>query len=120
MRQVCSTYDLSTLYTICTHNLIKETLLDSIERIFKKKLKTEGTLYIACNDMKAFFTPSDHRGYILWSCQNVCDALSYILDAFYIRFGTKLYRQIVGIPVGTHHIVKLGLPGVYIIFLFLL
>ena len=63
MRQVCSTYDLSTLYTICTHNLIKATLLDSIERIFKKKLKTEGTLYIACNDKKAFFTPSDHRGF---------------------------------------------------------
>ena len=31
-----------------------------------------------------------------------CDALSYILDNIYIRFGTKLYRQIVGIPMGTN------------------
>ena len=38
----------------------------------------------------------------LWSCQNVCDALSYLLDNIYIRFGTKLYRQIVGIPMGTN------------------
>ena len=30
----------------------------------------------------------------------MCDALSYLLDNIYIRFGTKLYRQIVGIPVG--------------------
>ena len=30
------------------------------------------------------------------------DALSYLLDNIYIRFGTKLYRQIVGIPMGTN------------------
>ena len=38
----------------------------------------------------------------LWSCQNVCEALIYLLDNIYIRFGTKLYRQIVGIPMGTN------------------
>ena len=41
-------------------------------------------------------------GYKLWSCQNVCEALIYLLDNIYIRFGTKLYRQIVGIPMGTN------------------
>ena len=35
------------------------------------------------------------------SCQNICDALSYLLDNIYIRFGNKLYRQIVGNPMGT-------------------
>ena len=39
---------------------------------------------------------------VLWSCQNVCDALSFLLDNIYIRFETKLYRQIVGIPMGTN------------------
>ena len=71
-----------------------------IERTFYKK---EGKLYLACNDKKAFVTSADHyRGYHLWSCQNVCDALSFLLDNIYIRFGTKLYRQIVGIPMGTN------------------
>ena len=28
--------------------------------------------------------------------------LSFLLDNIYIRFGTKLYRQIVGIPMGTN------------------
>ena len=51
-------------------------------------------------DRKAFFTSSDYSRYTLWSRQNVCDALSYFLDSIYIRFGTKLYRQIVGIPMG--------------------
>ena len=39
---------------------------------------------------------------IIGSCQNVCDALSFLLDNIYIRFGTKLCRQIVGIPMGTN------------------
>ena len=95
-----STYDFSTLYTTLPHNLIKEKLLDLIGRTFFKK---EGKLYLACNDKKAFFTSADHyRGYHLWSCQNICDALSFLLDNIYIRFGTKLYRQIVGIPMGTN------------------
>ena len=66
------------------------------------KIKIEGTLYLACNDKKAFFTSTDHRGYKLWSCQNVCDAISYLLDNICIRFGNTLYRQIVGIPMGTN------------------
>ena len=35
------------------------------------------------------------------SCQNVCDALTFLLDYVFIRFGTKLYRQVVEIPMGT-------------------
>ena len=32
----------------------------------------------------------------------MCEALIYLFDNIYIRFGTKLYRQIVGIPMGTN------------------
>ena len=32
----------------------------------------------------------------------MCEALIYLLDNIYIRFGTKLYRQIVDIPMGTN------------------
>ena len=39
---------------------------------------------------------------VAWSCQNVCDALTFLLDNIFIRFGTKLYRQVVGIPMGTN------------------
>ena len=37
-----------------------------------------------------------------WSCQNVCDALTFLLDNIFILFGTKLYRQVVGIPMGAN------------------
>ena len=32
----------------------------------------------------------------------MCDALQYLLDNISIRFGSKLYRQIVGIPIGNN------------------
>ena len=42
------------------------------------------------------------KKYHAWSCQNVCDALTVLLDKIFIHFGTKLYRQVVGIPMGTN------------------
>ena len=32
----------------------------------------------------------------------MCEALIYLLDNIYIRSGTKIYRQIFGIPMGTN------------------
>ena len=50
----------------------------------------------------AFFTSENHKKFHAWSCQNVCDALTFLLDNIFIQFGTKLYRQVVGIPMGTN------------------
>ena len=49
-----------------------------------------------------FSLPKTIKKYDLWSCQKVTDALIYLLDNIYIRFGSKLYRQNVGIPMGTN------------------
>ena len=48
-----STYDFSTPYPILPHNLIKDKLIDLIERTFER----EGSPYLACNDKYAFFLP---------------------------------------------------------------
>ena len=93
-----STFDFSTLYTTLPHNLIKDKLVDLSERI----LQRESSLYIACNDRNAFFTSDAIRNYNLWSCQKVCQALTFILDNIYIRFCSKLYKQILGIPMGSN------------------
>ena len=69
--------------------------MDLIERTFQR----EGSLYIAYNDWNAFFRSDAVRNY---NCQKVCEALTFLLDNIYIRFGSKLYRQIVGIPMGTN------------------
>ena len=93
-----STYDFSTLYTTLPHNLIKDKLIDLIERTFQR----EGSPYLASNDRNAFFTFEKSKKYNAWSCQNVCDALTFLLDNIFIRFVPNLYGQVLGIPMGTN------------------
>ena len=90
-----STYDFYILYTTLPHNLIKEKLTELIEQTFNR----EGSLYLACNDKMPSLQP---KRYKLWSCQKMCDALHYLLDNIFIRFSSKLYRQIAGIQMGTN------------------
>ena len=47
-----STNDFSTLYNTLPRNLIKDKLIDLIERTFQR----EGSPYLACNDRNAFST----------------------------------------------------------------
>ena len=92
------TYDFSTLYTTLPYHLIKDKL------IYNRTFIRENTQYLACNEECTFFTSdvSVYNNHNLWSCQKVCDALVYLLDNIFIRFGTKLYRQTIGIPIGTN------------------
>ena len=43
-----------------------------------------------------------YKNYNLRSFQNVFEALVYLLDNTFIRFRTKSYRQIIGIPMSTN------------------
>ena len=85
-------------YTALAHNLIKGKLIDIIERTIQR----EGSPYLACHDRFAFLLQNNLKKYHAWSCQNVCDALTFLLDNIFIRFGTKLYRLAVRIPMGTN------------------
>ena len=93
-----STYDFSTLYTTLPHHLIQDKLIGWIEHTFSR----EKALYLVCNDQRAFFTSDVYKNYNFWFCQKVWEALVYLLDNVFIRFGTKLYRKIIGIPMGTN------------------
>ena len=73
-------------------------LVHLIENTFRR----EEVLYFAWNEERAFFASEEHKKYDLWSCQKVTDSLIYLLDNIYIRFCSKLYRQNVGIPMGTN------------------
>ena len=78
-----STYDFSTLHTTLLHHLIKDKHINLINRTFIR----ENTQYLACNEECAFFTFDVYINHNLWSCENVCDALVYLLDKIFIRSG---------------------------------
>ena len=93
-----SKYDFSTLYTTLTHNLIRNHLVDLIEI----HLDVKKFLIWPAMQNVLFSLPKNIKKYDLWSCQKVTDALIYLLDNIYNRFGSKLYRQNVGISMGTN------------------
>ena len=93
-----STYDFSTLYTTLTHDLIKDKHIDLIERTFQR----EDSPYLACNERNAFFTSEKPKKISCIVVSKCSDALIFLLDNIFIQFGTKLYRQVVGIPIGTN------------------
>jgi hypothetical protein len=38
----------------------------------------------------------------MWTCDEVCKALSFLLDNIFVRFGNTVYKQVIGIPMGTN------------------
>ena len=64
------------------------------------KEKALFTLHVT-TELHIFFTSEQPKQYHAWSWQNVCDALTFWFDNNFIRFGTKLHKQVVGIIMGT-------------------
>ena len=62
-----STYIFSILYTTFPHHLIKDKLIDLINRTFIR----ENTQYLACNEDWAYFTSDVYNIHKLWSCQKM-------------------------------------------------
>ena len=48
------------------------------------------------------FTSEQPKRYNLCSCQKVCYTIHFPLDNIFIRFGYKLFRQIVGVSMETN------------------
>ena len=93
-----STYDFSTLYTTLPHNLIKDKLIDLINRTFIR----EKTQYLACTKNVLFSLLMYTIITIYGRVKKSVMPLIIFWIIFFIRFGTKLYRQTIGIQMGTN------------------
>lgn len=91
-------YDFSTLYTTLPHNLIKQKFSYLIKWSFDKS----GCDYISCSSYNSFFSEKPYKKYTNWTCNEMIKAVNFLLDNIYVRFGDKVYRQIIGIPMGTN------------------
>ena len=49
-----------------------------------------------------FFTDEQVKHYTMWTCFEVCEALTFLLDNIFVRYGNSIYRQVIGIPMGTN------------------
>ena len=58
---------------------------------------------ITTNNFRTFWT-NDRKStkctYV--SCRELCSSIDFLIDIIYVRFGNSVFRQVVGIPMGTN------------------
>ena len=94
-----STWDFSTLYTSLPHAQLKKQLHDLLERVFN----TKGKSFIATNNFRTFWAnDKTSTRYTYFSCRELGLAIDFLIDNIYVRFGSSVFRQVIGIPMGTN------------------
>ena len=86
------------LYTSLPHDLIKAKVLSLVNWCFNRESKS----YL-CTSLKAgFFSNKKYDSYRCWSCAELCEAFTFLMENIYVQFDGMVYQQIVGIPMGTN------------------
>ena len=95
------TLDFSTLYTSIPHDLLKSRMNSIINNAFKHKNGATRYTHIKIGRNKTYFTSDPLNGDNKYTANDICKMTEFLVNNIYVRFGGQLFRQIVGIPMGT-------------------
>ena len=93
-----TTWDFSTLYTTIPHS----DLVTRISNLIKLTFKKNDNQSLLVNERNAYFSDDEKDGYLSFTCKQYCDLLIFLISNIYIKLGDTLFRQIIGIPMGTN------------------
>ena len=96
------TFDFSTLYTSIPHDLLKSRMNNIINNAFKHKNGATRYTHIKVGRNKSHFTSDPLNGDNKYTANDICKMIEFLMDNIYVRFGGQLFRQMVGIPMGTN------------------
>ena len=96
------TFDFSTLYTSIPHDLLKSRINNIINNAFKHKNGATRYIHIRVGRNKSYFTSDPLNGGSKYTANDICKMIEFLVDNIYVRFGGQLFRQMVGIPMGTN------------------
>ena len=48
------------------------------------------------------FSNKEYDSYTCWTCTELCEAFTFLMENIYLQFDGMVYQQIVGIPRGTN------------------
>ena len=95
-------FDFSTLYTSIPHDLLKSRMNSIINNAFKHKNGATRYTHIKVCRNKSCFTSDPLNGDNKYTANDICKMIEFLVDNIYVRFGGQLFRQMVGIPMGTN------------------
>ena len=101
-RKSISTFDFSTLYTSIPHHQLKTNLEKFVNRIFE--FKEKNFIFPNLYTKRAYFgdAVSSNSKNIAFDKEKLLSCLNYLIDNAYIVHNGQVYRQIIGIPMGTN------------------
>ena len=91
------TFDFSTLYTKIPHHKLLDVLSELTDFCFQGGTHEQ----ISVNNSGARWVSKNSKAMIRFNRNTVKDAIKYIMNNCHFTFGEKLFRQIVGIPMGS-------------------
>ena len=97
------TYDFSTLYTSIPYNLFKSRITALIHNSFKRRNGSNRYTHIKITSGKGYFIDTiNPGGDNLYTADQICRMVEFLINNIFAKFGRCLFRQIIGNPMGTN------------------
>ena len=90
-------YGFSTLYTSIPHVSLKNNLHELIDEAYKVR----GAVYLAVNKKGICYWANSRGAYMNINKTELVAMIEYLVDNVFVQVGNKVFRQCVGIPMGT-------------------
>ena len=90
-------FDFSTLYT----NIPRDLLLACLESLIKEAYKVRGATYITIGYNKTYWADTTEIDRTSISMEALLYHIRFLIDNIYIKVGNKVFKQSIGIPMGT-------------------
>ena len=97
------TFHFSTLYTSIPHDLLKSRISNLVHIAFRKKDGSVRYTHIKVKRAKGYFIYDiNGGGDNIYTAENICKMIDFLIDNIFVQFGGSLFRQVIGIPMGTN------------------
>lgn len=100
-----STWDFATLYTKIPHTILKKNMVTFIKTIMdhvKNSAKQAEYISYSIVNRRVYFKKSRSNTDWSFSADDLIQLIDIVIDNAYILFDEKVYRQVIGIPMGTN------------------
>ena len=99
-----STWDFATLYTKIPHDKLKHKISLFISKIMDDvACSNKAAKFICCSSKsRAYFSKSRSKTNVSYSKEELADKVKLIIDNCYVSYHENIFRQVIGIPMGTN------------------
>ena len=97
------TFDFSSLYTSFPHNLLKSPITALVHNSLMRRDGNNRYTHIKITSGKGYFIDTINLGGDnLYTADQICRMVEFLIDNIFVKFGGCLFRQVIGIPMGTN------------------